>query len=120
MLDKFTWYKQSTFRWKDEKLVVYIDSWGLTDGLEPADLILITHAHGDHFAPEDIARVKSDKTVIVSPADVAKELTGNVKPVKPADRLDVACVQIEGVPSSNIDPARLFAIRLRNNSDSDV
>ena len=56
MLDKFTWYKQSTFRWKGEKVVVYIDSWGLTDGLPPADLILITHAHGDHFVPEDIAR----------------------------------------------------------------
>ena len=74
MLDAFTWYKQSTFRWKGEKLVVYIDSWGLTDDLEPADLILITHAHGDHFAPDDIARVKKDKTVIVAPADVAKEL----------------------------------------------
>ena len=54
MLDKFTWYKQSTFRWKGEKVVVYIDSWGLTDGLPPADLILITHAHGDHFVPDDI------------------------------------------------------------------
>ena len=94
MLDKFTWYKQSTFQWKGEKLVVYIDSWGLTDDLPPADLILITHAHGDHFAPEDIARVKRDKTVIVAPADVAKELSGNVKPVKPGDRLDVAGVKI--------------------------
>src|SRR3989442_13631131 len=87
MLDTFTWYKQSTFRWKGEKLVVYIDSWGLTDGLPPADLLLITHAHGDHFAPEDIARVKNDKTVIVAPADVAKQLSGNGKPGKPGDRL---------------------------------
>src|SRR2546430_12883945 len=74
MLDAFTWYKQSTFRWKGEKLVVYIDSWGLTDDLPPADLLLITHAHGDHYAPDDIARVKKGKTVIVAPADVAKEL----------------------------------------------
>src|SRR5947209_1086261 len=83
MLDAFTWYKQSTFRWKGEKLVVYIDSWGLTDDLPPADLLLITHAHGDHFAPDDIARVKTNKTVIVAPHDVARELSGNVKPVKP-------------------------------------
>jgi len=75
MLDTFTWYKQSTFRWKGEKLVVYIDSWGLTDGLPPADLLLITHAHGDHYAPDDIARVQAKKTVIVAPADVAKELS---------------------------------------------
>ena len=115
MLDSFTWYKQSTFRWKGEKLVVYIDSWGLTDDLPPADLILITHAHGDHYAPDDIARVKRDKTVIVAPADVAKELRGNVKPVKPGDRLDVAGVKIEAVPAYNIDPARLEAHPKRNN-----
>jgi len=115
MLDKFTWYKQSTFRWKGEKLVVYIDSWGLTDGLPPADLLLITHAHGDHFVPDDIARVKSEKTVIVAPADVAKQLSGNVKPVKPGDRLDVAGVKIEAVPAYNIDPARLEAHPKANN-----
>jgi L-ascorbate metabolism protein UlaG (beta-lactamase superfamily) len=87
MLDAFTWYKQSTFRWKGEKLVVYIDSWGLTDdALPPADLLLITHAHGDHYAPDDIARVKKSKTVVVAPADVAKELSGNIKPVKPGER----------------------------------
>src|SRR6266568_5184245 len=97
MLDTFTWYKQSTFRWKGEKLVVYIDSWGLTDGLPPADLLLITHAHGDHFAPDDIARVK------------------NVKTVKPGDRLDVAGVKIEAVPAYNIDPARLEAHPKANN-----
>ena len=115
MLDKFTWYKQSTFRWKDEKLVVYIDSWGLTDDLPPADLILITHAHGDHYAPDDIARVKAKKTVFVAPADVAKQLSGNVKAVKPGDRIDVAGVKIEAVPAYNIVPARLQAHPKANN-----
>jgi L-ascorbate metabolism protein UlaG (beta-lactamase superfamily) len=115
MLDAFTWYKQSTFRWNGEKLVVYIDSWGLTDDLPPADLLLITHAHGDHFAPDDIARVKNNKTIIVAPQDVARELSGNVKPVKPGDRLEAAGVKIEAVPAYNIDPARLGAHPKANN-----
>src|SRR5437667_8237699 len=115
MLDTFTWYKQSTFRWKGEKLVVYIDSCGLTDDLPPADRLLITHAHGDHYAPDDITRVKRDKTVIVAPADVAKELSGNVKPVKPGDRVDVAGVKIEAVPAYTVDPARLQAHPKANN-----
>ena len=36
MLEKFTWFKQSAFRWAGEGLTVYIDPWGLPDEAEPA------------------------------------------------------------------------------------
>src|SRR5439155_1672818 len=113
--EAFTWYKQSAFRWKGEKLVVYIDPWGLVGDLPPADLILITHAHGDHYEKSDIAKVKASKTAFVAPADVAKELSGKVTAVKPGDRVDVAGVKIEAVPAYNVDPARLQAHPKANN-----
>lgn len=125
MLESFTWYKQSAFRWKSDTLVVYIDPWGLTGDLPQADLILISHYHFDHFSPAgefkdpdksfapkgdgDIAKIVGPKTVIVAPRDVAAELAGNVKAVKPGETLEAAGVKIQTVPAYNTVEERLEA-----------
>jgi L-ascorbate metabolism protein UlaG (beta-lactamase superfamily) len=115
MLEAFTWYKQSAFRWKGEKLVLYIDPWGLTGDLPPADLVLITHAHEDHYRPDELARIKGPKTQFVAPADVAKELSGNVRSIRPGESVEAGGLKIQTVPAYNIDPARLQAHPKANN-----
>lgn len=44
------------------------------DGLPSADLILITHAHGDHLDPATIAKLSKPGTEILAPAAVAATL----------------------------------------------
>jgi L-ascorbate metabolism protein UlaG (beta-lactamase superfamily) len=106
MLERFTWFRQSAYQWKGDGLVVYIDPWGVTTE-EPADAIFITHAHSDHFSQEDIEKIRTDRTRIVAPADIARELSGDVTSVGPGDAVEVAGVRAEAVPAYNIVEERL-------------
>ena len=56
--------------WEHEDVVVYVDPYLIEDSPHDADLVLITHAHADHYSPEDIARVRKDDTCFASTAEV--------------------------------------------------
>jgi L-ascorbate metabolism protein UlaG (beta-lactamase superfamily) len=47
---------------------------GLFNGLPQASLIVITHAHADHFQPKTIELLTGPSTVVFAPADVAATL----------------------------------------------
>jgi len=106
MLERFTWFKQSAYLWRGNGITVYIDPWGVTEKAG-ADLIFITHAHFDHFSKDDIEKIRTDKTRIFAPRDVANELKGNVTPVRPGDSIDAAGVKGRTVPAYNVAAERL-------------
>ncbi len=105
MLDRFTWFMQSAYLWRGDDRAVYIDPWGVTTP-DPADVIFITHAHFDHFVPEDIEKIRKADTRIVAPRDVADELSGDVTAVRPGDSDEVAGVRFTAVPAYNIVEGR--------------
>jgi L-ascorbate metabolism protein UlaG (beta-lactamase superfamily) len=107
VLEGITWYRQAAFRFTDSERTVYIDPWGTDDAAPPADLILITHAHDDHFKPDEIARLSSSGAKIVAPHDVAAELSGDVTPVAPGESHEVAGVRFTTVPAYNTAEERL-------------
>jgi L-ascorbate metabolism protein UlaG (beta-lactamase superfamily) len=106
MLQGFTWFRQSAYLWKGEGLTIYIDPWGVT-AEDEADLVLITHAHSDHFLPDEITKVSGPRTKVVAPASFAADVPGDVTPVAPGDALEVAGVRIQAVPAYNIREERL-------------
>ena len=103
LLENVHWLGHAAFRLTGEK-TVYIDPYQLKESSPtPADIILITHSHSDHYSPGDVARIRGANTVVVAPADVAEKVGGQVRTVKPGEKLDVAGVTIETVPAYNPD-----------------
>src|SRR5207302_9019658 len=107
MLEKFTWYKQSAYKWKGEGITVYIDPWGLGEQEEPADVIFITHAHSDHFEPIDIEKIRKNTTQFVAPRDVAEKLSGKVKAITPGESPELAGIKFQTLPAHSTQPHRL-------------
>ena len=101
MVDKLRWLGHSSFKIIGEKIIV-IDPYQIEEGIS-ADIILITHNHYDHLSPEDLRKIRGEHTQIVIPASSAGGLSGNVKTVEPGDLLNLEGIEIQVVPSYNID-----------------
>ena len=101
MMGKIFWLGHDAFR-IDAKKTIYIDPYELTSGPK-ADVILITHEHFDHCSPDDVEKIRSSETVIVTEKDSAKKLSGDVRVIRPGDEVSVSNIHIKGVPAYNTD-----------------
>jgi L-ascorbate metabolism protein UlaG (beta-lactamase superfamily) len=99
VLENIHWLGHASFR-IDNAQVIYIDPWKLKT-FKPADLILVTHAHHDHFSPDDIKKIAGPETVIVCPFDCAGQVPGQVRSIAPGQAIQVGDVRVEAVPSYN-------------------
>jgi L-ascorbate metabolism protein UlaG (beta-lactamase superfamily) len=88
LLDSIDWLGHSGFRIRVGRSVVYIDPYRVPAGSPPADLILITHGHYDHFSPRDVERLSTRETWLVGPAAVAERVSGQVHSIAPGELLD--------------------------------
>ena len=101
------WLGNSGFRIKNSS-VIYIDPYMIKEGLEKADLILITHGHYDHCSLEDINKIVKDGTVIVSPADCQSKVVRTkekirVEVVEPGMDFSFGHIKVLTFPAYNID-----------------
>lgn len=88
--------------------VIHIDPWSrLADytTLPDADIILVTHQHGDHLDPDAIAKVRADETTIICPPVCAEALPG-ARVLENGTSATVHGLTVEAVAAYNIANTR--------------
>lgn len=75
--------------------------------LPKADIILITHEHGDHLDAKAIELLKKESTMLILTQTCAQKIKGDIV-MKNGDANSVAGIKIEAVPAYNLDPATRF------------
>ncbi len=93
------------FEWNNK--VVHVDPWSrLADysALPKADVILITHQHGDHLDAAAIEAVSNEKTTVFLTQACTDKASGQV--MKNGDVKEIAGLTIKAVPAYNIEHKR--------------
>ena len=101
---RITFIGHATLMFRFDGKVIHVDPtarFGDYSSLPKADLILVTHEHGDHFDLKTIDRISKDDTLLVlteACADQAKR--GLV--MKNGDSREIAGLKVEAVPAYNL------------------
>jgi L-ascorbate metabolism protein UlaG (beta-lactamase superfamily) len=105
---KITFIGHGTLMFVYNGKVVHVDPYGrLADysKLPKADLILVTHEHGDHLATKAIKTIRQEATKVVLTKACAEKVAGGIV-MKNGDVRTVGELKIEAVPAYNIEHKR--------------
>jgi L-ascorbate metabolism protein UlaG (beta-lactamase superfamily) len=105
---KISWLGHSSFKIKNSK-TIYIDPFKIK-AQEVADIIFITHEHFDHCSKEDINKIASENTVIVT-THMAKVKLADLKvkeilEVRPGSKFAIDDINFEAIHAYNVNKFR--------------
>lgn len=106
ILEHLRYLEHASFR-LDGPPTIYFDPTNLKGEVIPADIILISHEHNDHYAPAILKQISTAETIIIANAMVAAKLEranipGEIRVLKPGEETTIGEVEIETVPAYNI------------------
>jgi len=103
LVSNIHWIQQSAFRIEGSKYKIYTDPINISN-TDEADIILITHPHGDHFSPDNIAKIATSKTILIAPAEC--NYTGTIGKritlIPGGEYTAFGSIKIKAVPAYNI------------------
>jgi L-ascorbate metabolism protein UlaG (beta-lactamase superfamily) len=88
LIDAVEWLGHSGFRVRAGRTTIYIDPYRVAGDAAPADLVLVTHGHYDHFSPRDIDAISHKRTWLIGPAAVAERVGGRVLSIAPGEVIE--------------------------------
>lgn len=80
---------------------VYIDPWKISKSSPRADIVLLTHDHGDHYSESDVKIISDTSTRVVAP--MSTRLVTDT--IAPGQSLAIKDVTIKAVPAYNVSKA---------------
>src|SRR3989344_3353601 len=104
------WLGHDGFQVKGKTKTIYIDPFDIAQGLDAADLILITHHHFDHCSFEDIEKISTPDTIIIAnkktlaSLEKAEYKTEEISAAK--DPLTMQDIKIKAIPAYNTNKHR--------------
>ncbi len=101
---KITFIGHGTLMIEFNQLVIHVDPWsrvGNYDQLPKADIILITHHHGDHLDKAAVDKAKKENCEILL-TQVCEEQLGSGTAMKNGDSRTIKGINIEAVPAYNL------------------
>jgi L-ascorbate metabolism protein UlaG (beta-lactamase superfamily) len=94
------WLGHAGFRIQTRRATIYIDPYRAPEG-PPADVILITHDHFDHFSRDDVRRFAAEGTRVVAPATVTEQLRGATVSIAPGESVELDLLEVTAVAAYN-------------------
>jgi L-ascorbate metabolism protein UlaG (beta-lactamase superfamily) len=91
------WYGQSAFRIAaDAGVTIAVDPFRVPASAGPADMILVTHPHFDHYDRRSVAALSGRSTTVVVPQEAARR---NQEGIRPGQTIRIADLSVSAVPA---------------------
>ncbi len=112
--DNVKWFSQGSLRIQINDKVIYTDPFMVDKEYNDADLILLTHDHFDHFSPEDIKKVMTEKSTFILPFSMEDDLDifpkNPIACVYPDDMLNCEFCKVNAVWAYNLKNTQFHSV----------